>query len=115
MKKLISFAKSLRKRATDTENNLWYYLRAKRFQGLKFRRQHPVGPYIVDFVCLESRIIIELDGSQHVAEEEKDKKRDAWLRQEGYKVLRFWDNEFYQNREGILEKIAITCFGPPSP
>ncbi len=73
-------------------------------EGLKFRRQQPIGSYIVDFVCFSKMLVIEVDGGQH-AENEKDKQRDAWLRGEGFKVLRFWNNEVLQNIEGVLETI----------
>ncbi len=108
-------AKKLRADSTNVEKLLWYRLRAKQINGLKFRRQEPIGKYIVDFVCLEKRVIIELDGGRHLLQEKRDKKRDQWLEEEGYQVLRFWDNEFYSYRESILEKIAITCTGSPSP
>ena len=75
----ISFAKDLRKRSTDAERLLWRHLRAKRICGLKFRRQQCIGDYIVDFVCFEKRIVIELDGGQHADNREKDKVRDSWL------------------------------------
>lgn len=115
MGRLTSLAKTLRKKTTDTESDLWYYLRAKRFERIKFRRQHPIGSYIVDFVCLDRRVIIELDGSQHIGEKEKDNKRDEWLKREGYQVLRFFDNEFYENQEEILEQIYQACFFHPPP
>jgi len=80
-KELTQLAKGLRKRATDVERLLWSRLRAGRFEGIKFRRQHPIGQYIVDFVCLERKLIIELDGSQHALPDEilKDKQRNAWF------------------------------------
>ncbi|MBF0492570.1 MAG: endonuclease domain-containing protein [Deltaproteobacteria bacterium] len=102
---LVGVSKLLRKKSTNTENDLWYYLRSRHLKGLKFRRQHILGAYIVDFVCLEKRIVIELDGSQHIECANKDSERDEWLKSEGYKVLRFWNNEFYENREGVLSKI----------
>jgi very-short-patch-repair endonuclease len=73
-------------------------------EGLKFKRQQPVGRYIVDFVCLEKKLVIEIDGGQH-DESQTDKQRDAWLSQQGYKVLRFWNNEVFQNLDGVLEAI----------
>ena len=113
--KIVSYAKKLRKRSTDTENHLWYHLRAKRFEGLKFRRQEPIGKYIVDFVCYEKRVIIECDGSQHLAQEKKDQKRDQWFQGQGYRVLRFWDNDVLQNTSGVLEKVYQICKESPSP
>ena len=106
-------AKALRKESTDTEKLLWKYLRAKRMKGYKFRRQEPIGRYIVDFVCQEKRLIIEVDGSQHSVERDRDKRRDNWLEGQGYKVLRFWNNEVLINTEGILEVIRDNLI--PSP
>ena len=112
---LIPLAKNLRKRATDTEQVLWQHLRAKRFTGLKFKRQQPIGPYIVDFVCFEKKIIIELDGGQHAQPEEmqSDSIRDQWFEAKGFKVLRFWDNEVLTNIRGVLEVIGTHCFNHP--
>jgi len=107
-------AKALRKDFTDTERLLWKYLRAKQMEGYKFRRQEPIGSYIVDFVCQEKRIIIEVDGGQHSVERERDNKRDNWLEEHGYKVLRFWNNEVLTNTEGILEVIRDYLNHPPS-
>jgi very-short-patch-repair endonuclease len=92
-------------------------LRAKRLDGLKFRRQHPIGEYIVDFVCLERKVVVELDGGQHAAPESKeyDRKRDAWLEKEGYSVLRFWDNEFLLKTREVLEVIREHCLRHPPP
>jgi very-short-patch-repair endonuclease len=94
---------------------LWSHIRAKRLDGLKFRRQHPIGEYIVDFVCLERRIVVELDGGQHAAPEKKgyDKRRDYWFENEGYRVLRFWDNEILLNTKEVLEVIREHCLGHP--
>jgi len=94
---------------------MWRYLRDRQFEGLKFRRQHPIGKYIVDFVNLEKKVIIELDGGQH-AFDLSDKIREEWLKTEGYRVLRFWDNEVFTNLEGVLEHIRLTLLTPhPSP
>ena len=89
---------------TDSELRLWRLLRDRRLSGFKFRRQVPVGPYIVDFLCVGAKLIVEADGSQH-AESPRDKVRDAYLESQGWKVLRFWNNEVSQNREGVLETI----------
>jgi very-short-patch-repair endonuclease len=102
-------AKSLRQRSTDAERFLWRYLRAKRFTSLKFRRQQPVGPYIVDFICFEKRIIIELDGGQHSDQVNRDKIRDSWLKDQGYQVLRFWNNDVLTNIHGVLHIIMTVC------
>jgi len=113
--KLIPLAKNLRKRTTDTEQILWRHLRAKRFGGFKFRRQQPIGTYIVDFVCFEKKIIVELDGGQHTlpAEMQNDRRREQWFGAQGYKVLRFWDNEVLANTRGVLEVIWTHCSNHP--
>src|SRR5262245_46221821 len=98
-------AKELRHDMTDAERRLWYHLRAHRFGGLKFKRQVPVGDYIVDFLCFEHRLIIEVDGGQH-AESIEDHHRDEWLKSEGYKVLRFWNSDVLRGTNSVLEKIA---------
>ncbi len=100
-------AKILREQSTDTERHLWYYLRANRL-GFKFKRQVPIGNYIVDFVCLEKRLIIELDGGQHSDNQKYDKDRTAWLNERGFKVLRFWNHEVLQQTESILEVLIQT-------
>jgi very-short-patch-repair endonuclease len=106
-------AKALRTNFTDTERLLWKYLRAKQMQGCKFRRQEPIGSYIVDFVCQEKRIVIEVDGGQHSTENKRDNERDKWLKGQGYKVLRFWNNEVLANTEGVLEVIRDCLNHPP--
>ena len=77
-------------------------------QGIKFRRQHPLGSFFVDFVCLEKKLVVELDGCQH-RNSNADEIRDAWLKKEGYAVLRFWDNEVFENIDGVMEKIINMC------
>ncbi len=98
-------ARSLRKNQTDAELMLWQLLRSKRMKGLKFRRQHPIPPYIVDFICTEKKLIIEVDGGQHAEAIEYDNKRTAFLESKGYKVIRFWNNELLTNKEGVYETI----------
>mgnify|MGYP001994640938 CR=1 FL=1 len=97
-------ARELRKNSTDTEKHLWYFLRAKRF-GYKFKRQVPVGRFIVDFVCLEKRLIIELDGSQHQVNQTYDAERTAELNRAGFQVLRFWNTEILLEIDSVLEVI----------
>jgi very-short-patch-repair endonuclease len=101
----LTHAKQLRNLQTTAEHRLWYYLRAHRFMGLKFRRQVPMGRYIADFVCNEYRLIVEVDGGQHATQLEYDKVRDEWFREIGYSVLRCWNNEVMENIEGVLRKI----------
>ena len=105
---LLENAKLLRRNLTDAEQKLWYHLRAHRFMGRKFKRQKPMGRYVVDFVCLEEKLIIELDGGQHAESVEYDHVRDSWLRSEGYTVLRFWNNELINEMDGVLEQIRLT-------
>lgn len=117
--KQLDFARRLRSTQTDCENMLWSRLRGHRLSGLKFRRQQPVGVYVVDFFCPEKKLIVELDGGQHQARAEYDADRDAWLKAEGYTVLRYWNNEITGNLEGVLEHIGraagIFAEAPPSP
>ena len=113
----VANAKALRSNQTDAESLLWRHFRAHRLAGAKFRRQQTIGPYIVDFVCFDKRLIIEVDGGQHL-ESDRDMRRDAWLVEQGFSILRFWNNEVFQNTEGVLERIlqAITAPLPnPSP
>lgn len=101
-----NFAQELRKNQTNAEQMLWKFLRGKQL-GCKFRRQHPFGPYIADFVCLEHRLIIELDGGGHTEKKQahKDKERTAFFNAQGFEVLRFWNNEFFEHSEAVLQAI----------
>lgn len=101
---------------TAEEHALWRQLRAKRFSGWKFRRQQPLGRFIVDFVCFAQRLIVELDGAQHAKASEYDGYRDGWLKQQGFRVLRFWNNEWSVQPEAVLEAIWQALHrGDPSP
>lgn len=97
------FARALRAEMTDTENALWRRLRRRQLMGSRFRRQVPIGPYIADFVCLEKRLVVEVDGGQHNAGE--DANRDAYLGAHGFCMLRFWNNDVLGNVEGVCEVI----------
>ena len=97
------FAKGLRTHQTTAEERLWYFLRAHRFLGLKFKRQKPVGPYVADFICMEYKLIVEADGGQHGSVYDFD--RDIWLQAQGYAVLRFWNNQIHDEIDGVLETI----------
>ena len=97
---------------TDAERVLWKQLRSRRLQ-YKFKRQVPRGTYIVDFVCLEKKIIIEVDGAHHL-NNSYDKNRDTWLSEQGYRVLRFWNSDVLKNTEGVLEKIRLELEARPS-
>ena len=107
-------AKKLRSNLTDAERRLWYRLRAHRFDGNKFKRQVPVGPYVVDFACLGRKLVVEVDGGQH-AENLRDKTRDDYLRTKGFRVLRFWNNDVLTNTQGVLEVILSALEQSPSP
>jgi len=116
IKPLHNTAKNLRKRLTDAERLLWNHLRAKQIEGVKFRRQEPIDNYIVDFVCFENRLIIEVDGGQHAIEKEKDFERDNYLKKNGFRILRFWNNQVFTNIDGVLEIIRVNCFNTlPNP
>ena len=104
---LTNQARSLRKNQTDVEQRIWQQLRNRRLLNHKFRRQFPIEPYIVDFVCLELKLIIELDGGQHADQLDYDQYRSQYLGQKGFKVLRFWNNEIIENNEGVLETIRL--------
>ena len=98
-------ARALRSNPTHVERQLWWRLRYRQIEGYKFRRQRPIGPYIVDFVCLEMKLIIEVDGGQHSDRKVYDEARDRWLTSQGYRVLRFWNNEVLTNIDGVIESI----------
>ncbi len=101
----LGFAKELRKRSTLMEIKLWHQLRSRRFSGIKFRRQCVLGPYIVDFLSVEKKLVIEVDGGQHYFQKEYDDIRTQFLHSLGYKVIRFWNNEIQYQFESVMEKI----------
>ena len=108
-------ARSLRENRTDAEGLLWHYLRHKQLDGHKFRRQQPIGPYIVDFACMPRKVIVELDGGQHAERRSHDERRDRFLQGQGYRLLRFWNNEVFENCFGVLERIYEAVQNPPPP
>ncbi|MDD2700055.1 MAG: ATP-dependent RNA helicase HrpA [Sideroxydans sp.] len=114
---LLTHARLLRKNATDAENLLWQLLRRNQLHGFGFRRQHPLGAYILDFYCHQSKLAIELDGGQHAEEAQldHDAKRSAWLQAQGITVLRFWNNEVLTNAEGVLQRISEALKASPLP
>ena len=99
-------AKEMRKNFTDAELKLWKRLRNRLTDGEKFRRQQPIGKYIVDFVCQERKLVVEVDGGQHGEQIAYDNERTAWLESEGYRVLRFWNNEVLEDVEIVLDVIV---------
>ena len=112
----IATARNLRRRQTDAEKALWRLLINRTFLGSKFRRQHAIGPYVVDFVCLDSKLIIELDGGQHAVNKTADDARTAELQSQGFWVLRIWNNDMLSNRDGVLLLLEQAIRSPhPSP
>lgn len=103
-KALTPVAKKLRRNPTEAEKHLWMMLRCKNL-GVKFIRQAVIGKHIVDFACFVPKLIIEVDGGQH-AQNEQDRIRDNWFKEQGFEILRFWNNDVLENRDGVLEKIA---------
>ncbi len=110
-----SLARKLRHQSTDAERMLWKYLRAHRMAGYKFKRQVVIEPYIVDFICLEARLIVEADGGQHLEQVERDVKRSLFLESLGYKVVRFWNHEILGDIHNVLEQIHSYLIEIPSP
>jgi len=99
----IEFARYLRKNQTDAEKIIWNNLRNRQLNGFKFRRQYPISPYLIDFICLEEKVIVEIDGGQHGGIQ--DKNRDQILSEMGFVILRFWNNEVFKELDSVLEKI----------
>ena len=110
-------ARSLRRDSTDAERIIWNALRAHRLNGTSFRRQKPIGPYVVDFVCHAAKVIVEIDGGQHfeAANQKRDARRDAFLTSKGYRVLRLNNYDVMTNKSGVLETIASAIDRAPSP
>lgn len=108
-------ARSLRIGQTDVEKRLWRELRNRQLDGFKFRRQHGIGPYIVDFICIEAGLVVELDGGQHAEQVSYDSRRSDFIESAGYRVVRFWNNEILENTEGVLERIRELLAVSPSP
>ena len=114
--RLTGVAKLLRREMTDAERVLWREVRAHRFSGFKFKRQEPLGAYVVDFICYEARLIIELDGGHHASQQQADAERTRWLESSGFRVIRFWNNDVLSNVTGVMQEIErqMTSF-PLSP
>ena len=113
---LTGTAKRLRRDMTDAERVLWREVRAHRFKGFKFKRQEPLDAYVVDFICHAARLIVELDGGQHADQRAADFERTRWLESQGFRVLRFWNNDVLANIEGVMQVMEKElCAPPPSP
>jgi len=108
-------ARELRKNQTDAEKLLWSRLRNRQLEGCKFRRQEPIGPFIVDFVCLEIALILELDGGQHSMQRERDDQRTHYLQTLGYRVLRYWNHEVLNEIDAVLETIRNAVMERKNP
>jgi len=100
---------------TDAERRLWQSLRLRQFSGYKFRRQHPVGSYVVDFVCLEAKLVVEVDGGQHSERQGYDASRTEWLRQRGFRVIRFWNHEVMNDIEAVKAAIWEVLYEGSQP
>lgn len=112
------FARHLRRNRTSAERALWRRLRTLKVQGFKFRQQAPIDSYIVDFACLSQRLIVEVDGATHATDEERsrDATRQVYLEMQGFRVLRFWNDDVMRNIEGVMDQIVLTLVTPnPSP
>ena len=116
MRESTARARGLRRKSTDAETLLWNLLRNRQLNGHKFRRQVPIGAYIVDFLCFERMLIVELDGGQHQGLAGYDYERTKFLESRGFRVLRFWNNQIFEEMEGVQEAILIALDeGTPSP
>jgi len=113
--RLIKFAKSMRHQPTNAEALIWAALRGARMHGFKFKRQQPIGAYIVDFVCFECGLVVEIDGGQHADDVSADQLRSKWLQSQGFRVLRFWNNEVIERKNDVLESIIRALREYPSP
>ncbi len=102
-------ARALRHELTPAEQKLWCILRGNKLNGVSFRRQHAIGNYIVDFVSIKNKLVIELDGSQHFEQEEYDSERTRYLESQGYKVIRFWNNQVEKEIDGVIQVIENAC------
>ena len=114
-RKLIKYARELRLNQTDAEASIWSHLRNRQLHNAKFRRQIAIDPYIVDFICTDHMLIIELDGGQHTEQNSYDETRTSFLESRGYRVLRFWNNDVLANTEGVLDMIMAELKKSPSP
>ena len=110
---LKSNARRMRREPTPAEIKFWYQVRDRRLDGLKFKRQVPIGPFIADFVCLEHKLIVEIDGGQHADETGNDERREAYLKSAGFRVLRFWNHDVLTSIENVIDTVLVAL--PPHP
>ena len=111
---LTKTSRKLRSRMTDAERKLWFALRDRRLGAFKFRRQVPIGRYVADFLCFEFRVVVEVDGGQH-AESARDARRDRWFSENGFRIIRFWNNDVLSNLDGVLAVLVTELNGTPHP
>jgi very-short-patch-repair endonuclease len=116
-KNLVQRSRQLRKKQTPEEQQLWRILRDRRFEGYKFRRQYVIGAFIADFCCIEKELVVELDGGGHSEgiQRQKDESKDFYLKEQGYKILRFWNNEVKRSKDAVLETILHSLSPSPRP
>jgi len=112
MKSIRVKARQLRRDQTDAEQVLWARLRDRHLCGAKFRREHPIGPFVADFCCPQQKLVVELDGGQHAVAIAADQKRSRFIEEQGYRVLRFWNHDVLGNTDGVLEQIAESLSDP---
>jgi very-short-patch-repair endonuclease len=108
----------MRRDLTNAEKLFWWEVKDRRLDGYKFRRQHPIGPYIADFACIEGKLVVEIDGGQHADAMPYDQQRDDYLQSQGFRVLRFWNADVQTNMEGVIDTILVALngeTGSPSP
>jgi very-short-patch-repair endonuclease len=108
----------MRRELTIAEKHFWWEVKDRRLDGHKFRRQHPIGPYIADFACIEGRLVVEIDGGQHADTIAYDRQRDSYLESRGFRVLRFWNADIFTNMEGVIDAVLAALggeTGSPSP
>ena len=111
---MVQRSRELRRGQTEAEAFLWRYLRRRQLNGFRFRRQHPIGPYIADFACIQARLVVELDGSQHLEAPDRDRRRDRFLEEQGYRTLHFTNDKVFEDVETVLE-VIVEALGPPPP
>lgn len=108
-------SRELRSNATDAERRLWRELSARKIVGIRLNRQFPIGPFICDFVSRGAKLVVEVDGGQHTARADADKRRTAYLQSQGYRVIRFWNNDVLENTDGVVRAIEVVLLNSPSP
>ena len=114
-KRPTAHSRELRNNATEAERKLWVYISARKLAGVRFNRQFPIGPFICDFVSRSAKLVIEVDGGQHAVDVAKDEARTAYLQAQGYRVIRFWNNDVLERIEGVVTEIERALADMPSP